>query len=984
VFNPPPPPPAAPVTLLIAVSGVNSDYDMPMLVGIRDKVVIAAGVDKSAVSISASAGLGVESGRRLAEKFGALSSTAVVLTMTIQPTPVLTGTVIMENLARSKADGGLGKTVGDASKSFEDLKPVSTPGAGIVVLFISLAGEDDCMFKEDGVCDDGGPDPNTGAATSGLCPFGSDATDCGTRNAPSGAAFLKAQKDIEDEEAALNSDDPAPSTGQPYLPSYPGEPCFQQRSIHVSGRSPTTDLIAFSPKEWPVESHPVTKEARKTLQILQIGCELSQDDHASCYSDTNAFDATSAKSNTKRYELTRSSTGQYNQCARQIMKKNFWGMTAAFPSNKTAPSKCRWTASAKTKRYLKPITAAIDEQLIREVGKQMTNCENPDYMYDYAFEVCHTRGTCTANSFDCIPAYTVIAKGDPNKGDSRNLFKYDAIIEPATVTALGTPVPAVIEEVTVIPLQNPIEASGPLPSVYATPSEGPHFPCAVKGGSPPFNGEQLPCDDGASKSLGHTPSPSNLTVYVSNFNIEEVPLMTFDNFQVKFKYTATWSDRYAVHPCTINLYDTGKGVGANGKMIPSADWWVPSPTMLQKTDETVTHAKDLKVMHTATDAVVEPCDGKDGAMKCPWPKQLFLQEEVVLTATKSSSWNMNQHPFDTQILTGKVSLVSNIAYAVDLPKVSMNFTQGAMEAKQTTDSVKAIYGGTDWEVLSATVQHKKGDLEVSFRIEMRRASASVVFKVLIPVIAISLLSVLAGTLEANDRLLVVSVSVLAGSTMLDPDFLGLPAGTEGVPFLMALVIGHMAINAILLIYSLYIENGNFVQFWKLKEHESRTQGVVFEIYERSFARFRALASDTTIIGDCDNQIEESKEESKMDKLGKCSGIFKRQKTMVEDAPKDRPAPPANPDLDTSDAGQIKRLAELMWLMPMLIGNAVHGNTDNPPVPMGPTAAYDLDSADEQQDKDEAGQRVVAKAVGPAYLFVYFIIVLSFFAGGQQS
>ena len=94
---------------------------------------------------------------------------------------------------------------------------------------------------------------------------------------------------------------PEPQTGQPYIPSYPGEPCFQQRSIHVSGRSPTTDMIAFSPKEWPVETHPVTKEARKTLQILQIGCELSQDDHASCYSDANAFDATSAKSNTKRY-----------------------------------------------------------------------------------------------------------------------------------------------------------------------------------------------------------------------------------------------------------------------------------------------------------------------------------------------------------------------------------------------------------------------------------------------------------------------------------------------------------------------------------------------------------------------------------------------------------------------------------------------------------------------------------------------------------
>ena len=152
-----------------------------------------------------------------------------------------------------------------------------------------------------------------------------------------------------------------------------------------------------------------------------------------------------------------------------------------------------------------------------------------------------------------------------------------------------------------MPLQNPIEASGPLPGVFATPSEGPHFPCAAKGGTPPFNGQQIPCDDGSSKSLTHTRSPDNLTVrirsfnpepnpnpspnpepnpnpnpkpeptpdqvYISNFNIEEVPLMSFGAFQVKFKYTATGSDRYAVHPCTINLYDTGKGVGANGKLL---------------------------------------------------------------------------------------------------------------------------------------------------------------------------------------------------------------------------------------------------------------------------------------------------------------------------------------------------------------------------------------------------------------------------------
>ena len=57
---------------------------------------------------------------------------------------------------------------------------------------------------------------------------------------------------------------------------------------------------------------------------------------------------------------------------------------------------------------------------------------------------------------------------------------------------------------------------------------------------------------------------------------------------------------------------------------------------------------------------------------------------------------------------------------------------------------------------------------------------------------------------------------------------------------------------------------------------------------------------------------------------------------------------------------------------------------NPNPHQGPVAAYDLDSADEQQDRDEAGQRVVAKAVGPAYIFVYFIITLVYFAGGVEK
>ena len=59
------------------------------------------------------------------------------------------------------------------------------------------------------------------------------------------------------------------------------------------------------------------------------------------------------------------------------MKGKYWGNTAAFPSNATETSKCRWTASAKTRRYLNPISAN-DEQLKRDVAAQVATCYDPN------------------------------------------------------------------------------------------------------------------------------------------------------------------------------------------------------------------------------------------------------------------------------------------------------------------------------------------------------------------------------------------------------------------------------------------------------------------------------------------------------------------------------------------------------------------------------------------------------------------------------
>ena len=57
-----------------------------------------------------------------------------------------------------------------------------------------------------------------------------------------------------------------------------------------------------------------------------------------------------------------------------------------------------------------------------------------------------------------------------------------------------------------MPRQNPLSSSGPLPMVYALPSEGPYFPCAIKDD----RGEQIPCDDGEVRAC-HTYTHSTRT-----------------------------------------------------------------------------------------------------------------------------------------------------------------------------------------------------------------------------------------------------------------------------------------------------------------------------------------------------------------------------------------------------------------------------------------------------------------------------------------
>jgi hypothetical protein len=884
-----------------------------------------------------------------------ISPGSVILTVTIVVPYTTTG-----NAVKSALTGGLGTSLAAQSTAFS-----AAAGVTISVEASSVSGNDDSCsvggrsYAMDSSCDDGG----FGSSFSD-CECGTDFSDCGTRT-PNECAVIAAAKlaammppsppYVEPVATTDDADEGAP-------PSFPGEACYQHRSIHVSGRSPTTDLIAFSPKMWPVEMNPVTKEHRMRLAVLENGCELTHDDYSTCY-EASAFNFQSAKSPTRKYELYRSKMQEAQACAKNnlLNAPKFYGQQVTFPEVTDDP-KCRWKAGLKTQRFMKPVSLT-DSQLVADVAAATAGCNTSvdsqfgGTMYDYAFEICHNRGSCTANSIDCVNAYTVVALSDKAKPSaSTNLFRYEAVLNEITQEK---------REIDFMPVTNPLKASGPLPMVYATPSEGPHFPCPVDA-----SGKQIPCDDGKSSSLAHTSPTANLTLYVTNFNIAEIPSLTFDGYTIKFSYTATWSDRFAVHPCTINLYDTGKGVGANGKLVKANEWWTPQPSVKGSMSESITKLAELRVMDTPDVAVTSACT----VSTCPWPKQLLLQDEIVASATRMSGWDLSRHPFDKQILKGKVNLVANIAYAVDIPKVSINFTEGGAIDGSALDG---IYGGSDWTVLSGSLK-QTGPTEIEFELEIERASGSVFFKVIIPVVAVSLLSILAGTLDAYERLMIVSVSVLVGATMLDPDFLGLPSGVEGVPFLMAVVIGHMAINSILLVYSLYIQSGNFKEFWKLKFHESRTQEVVFNVYERAFKRYRELAYDKSIIGNADDEIEASKNVSAQTMAKKMTGTIKN---LFGKGTKVSP-PDEKEDKDESKSGEDvsdqRKLTELIWLLPILIGQNINGNLDNPCAPMGPTCAYDLDSADAQQDKDELGQRVISRIIGPAYVVVYVIIVGVYF------
>ena len=175
------------------------------------------------------------------------------------------------------------------------------------------------------------------------------------------------------------------------------------------------------------------------------------------------------------------------------------------------------------------------------------------------------------------------------------------------------------------------------------------------------------------------------------------------------------------------------------------------------------------------------------------------------------------YPFDTQTLTGSFFLaekfdgpdkVSRTSISFDSPGFSLSGLHG--------DGLEGIYTKSGWTPRSAVIRpsssgspggncRKEGlsHLCADFEIRLERVASGNVFKVLVPVFVQMGITTLAAMQPAGTRLQVLALGAVASAALMMPRSLGLPADIEGVPFVMALVICHITVVAVMLVVTGY-------------------------------------------------------------------------------------------------------------------------------------------------------------------------------------
>lgn len=225
--------------------------------------------------------------------------------------------------------------------------------------------------------------------------------------------------------------------------------------------------------------------------------------------------------------------------------------------------------------------------------------------WDHNIEVCAHEVGCSPNDFFCLNVYSLaLVTNDPaESGGPANVYLRQSE-------------------------QFPQYGAGDVLGVRAIPTSGPFAPCPVG-----VDGRQTPCSplvDGM-RPPGFV-APEAIVFTVEDIRLGLLKRVGADSFTLKLSYYMTWSDRFAVHPCRVSLYSSGGGVPEGGKLVDANAWWKPDPDKDSSSSLSFTHSPNLTVLHRPGEPVTRACD----TLTCPWPKQLFFREKIKVNALPAS------------------------------------------------------------------------------------------------------------------------------------------------------------------------------------------------------------------------------------------------------------------------------------------------------------------------------------------------------------
>ena len=132
-------------------------------------------------------------------------------------------------------------------------------------------------------------------------------------------------------------------------------------------------------------------------------------------------------------------------------------------------------------------------------------------------------------------------------------------------------------------------------------------------------------------------------------------------------------------------------------------------------------------------------------------------------------------------------------------------------------------------------------------------------QVLLPVLVNALLAILSSRASSSTRLKIIALSTVAAAAMLNPSFLGLPQGVDGIPFVMALVIGHLGITFCMLLATGFIVEKHFAIIEKTREFKKMRRPMLVTEWKGAFALKEEIESQ--LYGWASANMEENKDSS---------------------------------------------------------------------------------------------------------------------------